>query len=90
QLSPIFSFTQTAPQQWLAAGNFYGVQPYEGRYDAANPTFFTYNKEFHCTGPATQQPGEWRDSKYLRTRTQSLLLLARNNDSLLGLPIHPF
>jgi len=96
QLSPIFSFapldTSRAPAAhanhphfWLALGNFYGVQPYEGRYDALNPTLFTYDKKFHVTRPITQQAGEWRDAKTLRGPNH-LLLLARNNDSILGLP----
>jgi hypothetical protein len=87
QLSPLFSFTEiTGPdgrRRWLAVGNFYGVQPYEGRYDALNPTIFTYDREFHCLGSLTQQPGEWRDAKVLRSLGRHILLLARNNDSIL-------
>ncbi|HEV2483536.1 MAG TPA: VCBS repeat-containing protein [Puia sp.] len=48
QLSPVFAFAAVeAPREWLAVGNFYGVQPYEGRYDAMDPTVFTYD---HATG----------------------------------------
>ncbi|HVU94082.1 MAG TPA: VCBS repeat-containing protein [Puia sp.] len=83
QLSPIFSFAAINDLQYLAAGNFYGVQPYEGRYDAANPTIFTYDKGFRSIGGLTQQPGEWRDAKLLRTGAGRLLLLARNNERLL-------
>lgn len=79
QLSPIFSFTPLDGHQYLAAGNFYGVQPYEGRYDAMNPTTFTYNNGFRTTGALTQQPGEWRDARLLRTHAGRLLVLARNN-----------
>jgi hypothetical protein len=54
QLSPIFAFAaldagQTPEgergktREWLAAGNFYGVQPYEGRYDAMDPTVFAWD-----------------------------------------------
>jgi len=74
-----------APHQWLAAGNFDGVQPYEGRYDALNPSIFTFDgKQFHLTGQLTQQPGEWRDAKLLRTASHPLLVLARNNGPLSG------
>jgi len=44
QLSPVFCFTEIDENRWLAAGNFYGVQPYEGRYDAMDPTIFSYDK----------------------------------------------
>gem|GEM_PF-1137374 len=95
QLSPVFSFTsldtlatphallpKPVLHRWLAAGNFYGVQPYEGRYDAANPTIFTYDRDFHCIGAITQQPGEWRDAKRLQCRGRNLILLAQNNGEL--------
>jgi len=90
QLSPIFCFTPLDNHQWVAAGNFYGVQPYEGRYDALNPTLFTYDKKFHITVPVTQQPGEWRDAKLLRTPAGHLLILARNNAPLLALAFDIF
>ena len=90
QLSPIFSFlplsSATHSPQWLALGNFYGVQPYEGRYDAANPTLFTYNKTFHVTNQLTRQAGEWRDAGILNNHNHPILILARNNDYLLALP----
>ncbi|WP_431217651.1 FG-GAP repeat domain-containing protein [Puia sp. P3] len=88
QLSPIFSFLPLPanhPSQWLALGNFYGVQPYEGRYDAANPTLFTFDGSFHTLGPLTHQSGEWRDAKLLANPSHPLIVLARNNDSLLSL-----
>jgi len=90
QLSPIFSFTPLNDHQYLAAGNFYGVQPYEGRYDAMNPTTFTYNNGFRCTGQITQQPGEWRDARLLRTHAGRLLVLVRNNASPLALAFRSF
>ena len=37
-----FDYNNT--NSWLACGNFYGVIPYEGRYDALQPTFFSYDK----------------------------------------------
>ncbi len=45
QVSPIFSFTgyhDSIANTFFAAGNFYGVTPFEGRYDALNPTLFGY------------------------------------------------
>ena len=43
QLAPVFSFhllTVIRQDSYMAAGNFYGVIPYEGRYDALQPTYF--------------------------------------------------
>ena len=44
QLAPIMSFTSynEKPGSFLAAGNFFGVIPYEGRYDALQPTVFAF------------------------------------------------
>ena len=45
QLAPVMSFASYDNQTktFLAAGNFYGVTPYEGRYDALLPGFFSFN-----------------------------------------------
>lgn len=86
QLSPLFAFaamdTAGRGHRWVAAGNFYGVQPYEGRYDANNPTVFTYKNGFRCTGVLTQEAGEWRDVKIVRGKGRPMFLLARNNGRL--------
>ena len=96
QLSPVFAFASIDSVSWLAAGNFYGVQPYEGRYDAMNPTVFTRDPAavggHGGTAPvrvAYELPaigGEVRDAKWVRgahgTRT---LVLARNNAELVFL-----
>ncbi|MBS1602357.1 MAG: VCBS repeat-containing protein [Bacteroidetes bacterium] len=78
QLSPVFCFTGVGNDRWLAAGNFYGVQPYEGRYDAMDPTLFTYDTGFHAVGSLTPISGEWRDAKQIGRR----LILASNNGGL--------
>lgn len=44
QLAPIFAFSPIPDQSkptYIAGGNFYGVIPYEGKYDALFPTLFT-------------------------------------------------
>ncbi|MBS1661328.1 MAG: VCBS repeat-containing protein [Bacteroidetes bacterium] len=86
QLAPISSFLPTTNHQYLALGNFYGVQPYEGRYDAMNPTFFNYDTAFHIQTILPQPAGEWRDAKPITVNGKPLLILARNNDSLIWLP----
>ncbi len=91
QLAPLHSFSQLpgATKRFLAAGNFYGVVPYEGRYDALYPTPFVYNT---ATATFNTQPvlpaikGEIRDAKWLRySGGQQLLLLARNNADIVFL-----
>jgi len=90
QLAPIFSF---APVQvnnstgYVAAGNFSGVMPYEGKYDALYPTIFNYNaatKQFNIQSILGSANGEMRDIKWVRDGAKGQrLLLARNNNSIL-------
>jgi hypothetical protein len=82
QLAPVFAFEEMGSKRWIAAGNFYGVQPYEGRYDAMNPTMFSYDTSFRCLGPLTQEAGEWRDVKRVVRGGRSELVLAGNNGPL--------
>jgi enediyne biosynthesis protein E4 len=88
QLAPLFSFLPVAaPGNYLAAGNFYGVIPYEGRYDAQQPTIFSYNKPGNGFSTATSLPevkGEVRDAEWIRCAGgKRILVLARNNERLL-------
>jgi len=92
QLSPIFTFAAldsgTGPAgsaSWLAAGNFYGVQPFEGRYDAMKPTVFSYDKGVRCRYTLSDISGEVRDAKWMRGVGGRLLVLAQNNGELVFL-----
>jgi hypothetical protein len=91
QLAPIMSFTANndQPGSFFAAGNFFGVIPYEGRYDALQPTVFSFNtrsKGFNKLGELAAINGEVRDTKWLRYAGGSkLLVLARNNNTLVFL-----
>ncbi len=89
QLAPVFSFTEgpdTKPGSWIAGGNFYGVVPYEGRYDALPATLFSYNrtgKNFSAMEAVAPPEGEIRDMKWVRAAgNRKILIMARNNDSL--------
>jgi len=89
QMAPIMSFANYpgSNKTFIAAGNFYGVTPYEGRYDALLPTVFSFTNG----RPAVDQRintssvnGEMRDVKWLNSADgKKLLVLARNNDSLI-------
>jgi enediyne biosynthesis protein E4 len=82
QFAPVFAFVQYK-NNFLAAGNFYGVIPYEGRYDALQPTIFNFNKaanEFNYNSLIAVFDGQARDAKWLRHASGgSLLAIAKNN-----------
>jgi enediyne biosynthesis protein E4 len=73
----------------LVAGNFYGVMPYEGRYDALYPTLFNYNasaSQFTKQAVLPGITGEVRDAKWINyAGGQKILLLARNNAEIVFL-----
>ncbi|HVB04432.1 MAG TPA: FG-GAP-like repeat-containing protein [Chitinophagaceae bacterium] len=72
----------------LVGGNFYGVQPFEGRYDA-NDGLVLYGDGkggFRADWPwktGFYVTGDVRDIKTIHTATTPLILVARNNDSIL-------
>lgn len=86
QLAPLFAFLPTSDNKaYLAAGNFYGVTPYEGRYDAMVPTHFSYGlkKSFQVDGLLNTVRSEVRDLKWLNTvGGKKVLVVASNNCQL--------
>jgi hypothetical protein len=92
QFAPIFAFAPfnyNNSNNYLAAGNFYGVTPYEGRYDALQPTFFSYNKKntsFQYDSELASIAGEARDAKWINyAGGDKVLIIARNNQPLIFL-----
>ena len=90
QMAPLFSFASlnaNGRTGFLAGGNFYGVIPYEGQYDALLPTAFSFNKQSgNLQAYATMKDvnGELRDIKWIKSVNGSqLMVVARNNDGLL-------
>ncbi len=72
----------------ISGGNFYGVSPYEGRYDAnwGDILINAKNKDFQWQSPQQSgwlMRGEVRDIKKIKTAKGYLYVVARNNDSLL-------
>jgi hypothetical protein len=95
QLAPVFSFQKinNAPpteNRYLLGGNFFGVIPYEGRYDAQPLALFGAhnNSSVHYILQAnlSQVKGEVRDIKWLHTaKYGEVMMIARNNDSIIFL-----
>lgn len=92
QLSPVFSFqkidkNESGDNMYLSGGNFFGVTPYEGRYDAQALALFEEqpgNKINDIHQPALASVnGEVRDIKWLQTSQGKILVVARNNEPLL-------
>lgn len=92
QLAPLMSFVDAAPDAtgnaFIGAGNFYGVIPYEGRYDALLPRYITMdyiNNKSKIDQPALPAvTGEVRDMKWMNVAGKGkVLVVARNNSPLL-------
>lgn len=86
QLSPVMAFTsfkQKNENLFLAVGNFYGTVPYEGRYDALEPTVFSYDKatkRIVYRGILQNSGGEMRDAKWINSAGgNKTLVLSKNN-----------
>jgi enediyne biosynthesis protein E4 len=89
QLAPVFSFAPVSAngeKSFLGAGNFYGVIPYEGRYDALLPTAFNFNKisrNFQTVANIPLLDEEVRDMKWLTNKDgKKILIVAGNNKRL--------
>ena len=82
QLSPIFSFQHLTGDLYISGGNFFDVIPYEGQYDAQALAMFTVNGDSITCLPPSKVPsikGQVRDVKLIN---KDLLIVSRNNDSL--------
>ena len=88
QLAPVFSFTPLN-NSYLVTGNFYGVIPYEGRYDALLPTVIAFDKttsQFNVTSQINSLQQEFRHAKWLNyINGTKLLVLTVNNGPLIFL-----
>ena len=86
QLAPVLTFANNGKGSFIAGGNFYGVIPYEGRYDALQPSFFSFDKNknrFIVNNNLSAFEGEVRDMKWIKQAEGTrILTVARNNNSL--------
>lgn len=84
QLSPVFAFAPSGigANSFIGAGNFYGVIPYEGRYDAQIPVGFTYGKNgFKTDFQLSNITSEARDIKWVNAAGGKKLMVIANNNS---------
>jgi len=100
QYAPVYSFltddlNQDGRLDVLAGGNFYGVTPYQGRYDASHGSLLlqTPNGAFVSLLPARSGfavSGEVRSIKALNTHGGTkIYVIARNNTNLLFYGLAP-
>ncbi|WKN32885.1 VCBS repeat-containing protein [Porifericola rhodea] len=89
QFSPIYAISEVGKHagstQLVMAGNFSGVKPEEGRYDANTGLLlhFQEGKALTVNNSGFNIKGEVRDMKTLRSiKGKVLLLIAKNNDTL--------
>ena len=87
QVSPVFSFSSftdnKSKQNYVAAGNFYDVLPFEGRYDAMLPTLFTIEQKKVNSKGCIMQQGAVRNIQFIILQNKKpALLLAKNNEQL--------
>jgi hypothetical protein len=92
QLAPVYTVLVTdmngdGRQDLFLGGNFYGVKPEVGRFDASYGVTFFGNRfnGFDYIDPSASGifiKGEVRDSKEIMGRTGKVIVIARNNDAL--------
>lgn len=79
QTTPLFSFAFLGNNRFAAGGNFYEVQPFEGRYDAGLPTLFSFQKKEAVLQQMLPVAGPVRALAPVNFGTSPGLLIARNN-----------
>jgi enediyne biosynthesis protein E4 len=86
QTAPVFAFSEVTvkngSKQYIAAGNFYEVQPYEGRYDALLPVFFSIRQNKINQEGFLLQHGQVRAIKIILLKNEEVLLFVRNNQKI--------
>ncbi len=89
QVAPLFAFAQFwgDKNSILAGGNFYGVLPYEGRYDADYGDVLTVdkNRNIQTSSPVKNGfllRGEVRDIQKIKTKNGYIYAVSRNNAAI--------
>jgi enediyne biosynthesis protein E4 len=90
QLAPVMAFAAGSAQTggYWAGGNYYEVMPYEGRYDALQPSCLSYKNDqagFSVTNYLPSVNGQVRDIKWINYGGEKVMILAINNGGLVFL-----
>jgi len=92
QRAPIFCFEHISKNFFLAGGNFYGTQPFEGRYDALPISIFSLKEQNDTVLMDYEQfiflQGEVFNMLKFRNRAgKNVFLIARNDEKIITLNI---
>jgi hypothetical protein len=82
QLAPLMALHAAGKDSWIAAGNFTGVMPYEGRHDALSGIHFKYNaskKQFVITNRFNTRGLDVRHVLPFKAGNSNGILFAINN-----------
>ncbi len=92
QLSPIYTilvsdFNSDKRKDIFLGGNFFGLKPEVGKYDASYGTTFLAkaNRKFDYSTPKQAGlfvKGEVKDAIEIKNKTQNFIIISRNNDNL--------
>ncbi len=82
QSAPISVCLKLKDDSYLAGGNYFGVRPYEGSYDAAALQLFSLNSKIKSFQNIIDIKGEVRDIKSIKTKNASIVVVAKNNAAL--------
>ncbi|HVS92023.1 MAG TPA: VCBS repeat-containing protein [Mucilaginibacter sp.] len=88
QVAPLFGFASLPGSEGiLAGGNFSGVIPYEGRYDAdwGDVLLLGKNREMECLSPVSSGfllRGDVRDIRAIKTSAGTIYAVAFNNQQI--------
>ena len=89
QWMPLFSFVQMNDKSIIAGGNFYGVLPYEGRYDNAMLPMMAFNQNTLKQTGSLFAEGEVRNMQWINLAgNKKALVIARNNLPLMILELN--
>ncbi len=93
QVAPVFALAISPDGKSISAGgNFYGVVPYEGRYDGLLLSAYKTGSKQAGQQAEVQLPalsGEVRDAQWIMVKNEPLLLVARSGGTLMLLKQMP-
>jgi enediyne biosynthesis protein E4 len=80
QWMPLFAFAQLKDQSIIAGGNFYGVMPFEGRYDNGMLPIMQFNNNRPSQSGLLYADGEVRGMQWITIAgSKRALVIVRNN-----------